>query len=318
MMEYHQLTQDERYLIAKLSKHRIGVSQIAARLGRHRSTIYREIERNKTPGDGGYRAERAHSYAVARRSRCRRKPQYSAKQLARVDALLQRQWSPEQIAGALRRRRQLQISWRTIYRHIHRDKRQGGGLWRCTRIISKFGRKRYRSVDFRGVLPGKRHIWTRPKVVERRGRLGDWEGDTVMGHDQRHCILTLVERKTGFVIIKKLNSRTKEQATTAALRAILGHPGKFKTITFDNGTEFHDYKILEEQFKVKCYFATPYHSWERGSNENMNGLIRQYLPKGCSMVNLTQTQCDHIAKEINDRPRKRHNYRTPNELFFRY
>lgn len=316
MEQYHQLTQAERYLIAQLRKQGQPARVIAIRLGRHVSTIYREAKRNATRHDGKYRAEKAHSYAVARRRWCRRKPYYSPQEIAVVEALVVRRWSPEQIAGALRRRR-WRICTQTIYRHIKRDRKLGGRLWRYTRIMSKFGRKRYRSQDSRGILPGKRHISERPAGAHRRSRIGHWEGDTVMGSDMHHCVLTLVERKTGYVIIKKLAARTKEQASAAALQAVASHPSRFKTITFDNGTEFHDYKALERMHPLKCYFATPYHSWERGSNENMNGLIRQYLPKGSCMSTLTQQDCNAIALEINTRPRKRYAFKTPQELFFR-
>ena len=139
-----------------------------------------------------------------------------------------------------------------------------------------------------------------------------------MGSDMRHCVLTLVERKTGFAIIKKLKARTKDEVTKAATRALRKHGRSFKTITFDNGTEFHDYAKLEERFPVKIYFATPYHSWERGSNENFNGLLRQYLPKGTCMSSVTQAQCDHICADLNRRPRKRHGFRTPNALYYRH
>jgi transposase, IS30 family len=314
-MEYCQLTQAERYIIALMRRQKFSMAQIALRLGRHRSTVYRECERNKTTHNGHYGADKAHSYATARRKRSRRKPQYSPQELGKVDALLKRRWSPEQIAGRQRRARKLQISAQTIYRHIKRNRKAGGDLWKYTRIISKFGRKRYKSVDSRGVLKGKRHISERPKAVEARREIGHWEVDTVIGADLRHCLLTMVERATGFSVIKKLTARNKEQATTALLRALAGHKGRIKTMTFDNGTEFHDYKLLEQQFRVKCYFATPYHSWERGSNENLNGLVRQYLPKGMCMKSITQKDCDVIAKELNERPRKRYGYQTPNELY---
>ena len=211
----------------------------------------------------------------------------------------------------------MQISAQTIYRHVRRDKARGGDLWRQLRILSKFGRKRYGRPDSRGVLPGKRHISQRPASVEGRRRIGHWEGDTVMGSDLRHCILTLVERVTGYVIIKKLSARTKEQACQAAIRAILDRRRVFKTITFDNGTEFHDYKVIEQLTGVKCYFATPYHSWERGTNENTNGLIRQYLPKGTSMAHITQTDCDRIQLCLNTRPRERLEFQTPAKLLRR-
>ena len=316
-MEYCQLTQAERYSIAAMRRQKMTVAQMALRLGRHRSTVYREVERNKTTHNGHYGAEKAHSYATARRRRSRRKSQYSQQQLEQVQALLRRRWSPQQISGRYRRMRRLKISAQTIYRHIWRDRKAGGELWRYTRIISKNGRKRYRSVDFRGVLKGKRHISSRPKVVQRRRQVGHWEGDTVMGADLRHCVLTLVERATGYTLIKKLSARNKEQATTALLRALAGHRQRIKTITFDNGTEFHDYKVLEQQFAIKCYFATPYRSWERGSNENLNGLVRQYLPKGMCMKPITHKDCNAIAKELNDRPRKRYGYQTPAELYAR-
>lgn len=316
MDKYHQLTREERYSIAALRKQGLSTRQIALRLGRHASTIYREIKRNVTPYDGTYRVERADSYAQARRRRCRPKQQYSQQELAQVDALLRRKWSPQQVAASLRQGG-WRISMQTVYRHVRRDRRAGGDLWRHLRIVPKFARKRYRSQDSRGVLPGKRHISERPKAAEQRSRKGHWEGDTVMGSDLRHCVLTLVDRKTGYVIIKKLSARSKEQACTALLQAISRHRSSFRTITFDNGTEFHDYKIVERFHPVKCYFATPYHSWERGSNENMNGLIRQYLPKGSCMRHISQADCDYIALEINERPRKRYDYKTPAELFSR-
>ncbi len=316
-MQYCQLSQAERYSIASMRRQRLTVAQIALRLGRHRSTIYREVQRNRTTYNGHYGAEKAHSYATARRSRCRRKPQYSQQELARVEGLLRKRWSPRQISGWYQRFRLLAISAQTIYRLILRNRKNSGDLWRYTRIISKFGRKRYKSVDSRGVLPGKRHISERPAHVQRRRQIGHWEVDTVMGADMRHCVLTMVERATGMAIIKKLSARTKEQANIALLRALLAHHGSVKTLTFDNGTEFHGYKVLEEHFKIKCYFATPYHSWERGTNENTNGLIRQYLPKGMCMKNITQKDCDWIANELNTRPRERYGFRTPAELYAR-
>ena len=315
MEQYHQLARSERYSIATMRRQGLSARVIALRLDRHVSTVYREIKRNATTHDGAYRAEKAQSYTQARRSRCRRKPQYSQEELARVEHLLRLDWSPEQVAGILRGVG-LCISMQTIYRHVRRDRALQGDLWKRLRIVPKFGRKRYRSQDSRGVLPGKRHISERPAGAHRRSRRGHWEGDTVMGSDMRHCVLTLVERKTGFVIIMKLRARSKEQARRALLRAIARYPKMFKTITFDNGTEFHDYKAVENVYPLRCYFATPYHSWERGSNENMNGLIRQYLPKGSCMKHITQADCDRIAHRLNTRPRKRYGFKTPNQLFF--
>lgn len=316
-MTYHQLTQEERYLIAAQRRCGEPAAQIARVLGRHRSTVTREVSRNATHHDGDYRAEKAHSYAVARRRRCRRRAHFSAADMAEVTRLIRRKWSAEQIAGTLRKRGTLRISHETIYRRIRWDKQVGGDLWRHTRIMSKFGRKRYRSHDSRGVLPGKRSIAERPPEIERRQQIGHWEGDTVMGRDLRHCVLTLVERKTGFAIIKKLRARNADQVTRAATRALRRHHHNFHTLTLDNGTEFHGYATLERRFPVTVYFATPYHSWERGSNENFNGLLRQYLPKGMCLRDVTQRQCDHIADDLNRRPRKRHDFDTPAALYHR-
>ena len=206
------------------------------------------------------------------------------------------------------------MSYETIYRWIRADRRRGGSLWRHMRHMSKLWRKRRGSPATRGRLTGKRHISQRPPDIELRRELGHSEGDTVMGCDQRHCVLTLVDRASGYLVIKKMDSRTKEQGSAALARAIIAMGGLVKTITLDNGTEFHDYKSVEDTFGVDFYFATPYHSWERGTNENTNGLIRQYLPKGMCFKNLTQTQCDRIAAKLNSRPRERLGFKTPAEV----
>lgn len=316
-MMYHQLTHEERYLISTGLALGLSVRAIAERCNRSPGTISREVRRNSTTHDGIYRAEKAQSYATARRRRCRRGSQFSDQVHAAVVAALKQKWSPEQIVGSFRAKGQVVPSHETIYRYIRRDRKAGGTLYRFTRIMSKKGRKRYRSRPARGVLFGKRHISERPKVVNRRGRLGDWEGDTVMGKHSKHCLLTLAERRSGLSFIWKLKARTAAEVVRA-LREIIGQaPDRFKTITFDNGTEFHSYEEIELEFGLKCYFATPYHSWERGSNENLNGLIRQYLPKGRCLKHVSQTQCEQIAHALNTRPRKRHQFKTPLSIYNR-
>jgi len=317
-MAYHQLTREERYLIAWGRRTGLTLRRIAQALERAPSTVSREVGRNATPHDGAYRTEKADSYAVARRRRSRRGSQYSEEVFAEVDAAIRRRWSAEQIVGRFRDEGREVPCHETIYRRLRRDKREGGPLYRFTRVLSKYGRKRYRSRPTRGVLLGKRHIRERGKIVEHRRRIGDWELDTVMGSaNTRACVLTLVERRSGFTMIRKLRARTAAEVTAQASKAIRSMRGRFRTLTFDNGTEFHDYEALEVEFGVLCYFATPYHSWERGSNENLNGLLRQYLPRGQSMQDITQAQCDCIAGQLNTRPRKRHGFRTPNEVILR-
>lgn len=315
-MKYHQLTAEERFLIATLRRHRISTPDIAATLGRHRSTIWREVRRNTAPSGCGYGHVRAHERAVARRRRSRRNGRFSLEEFSRVEVLLREKWSPDQISAHLHKSGELSISHETIYRHIWRDLARGGSLHTHLRQACKQKRKRYRSYDSRGRLAGKRMIQERPASIERRERTGHWEIDTVMGAGQKgDCVVTLVERKTGFVLIGKLPCRTKEHAIRVIVALIRKHPGRFKTITSDNGTEFHCYRAIEAATGVRFYFATPHHAWERGTNENTNGLIRQYLPKRQSMAKLTQIQCDRIAQKLNDRPRKRHAYKTPAECF---
>jgi transposase, IS30 family len=316
MNRYRQLSQDERYHITELRIRRQSKADIARALQRSPSTICRELERNKKLIDGKYRADLAHSYATTRRRRQRRGFHLAPHLWEDVVTLLKQDWSPEQISNYLRMNGSFTVSHETIYQYIYDDERNGGTLVRHLRIVTKTHRKRYRSRDSRGILPGKRHISERPPEVETRLQLGHWEGDTMIGSDLHHGILTLVERKSGFAIIKKLSSRTTASVTRAALDAIREHRATFRTITFDNGTEFHGYKVLEHHFSLKCYFATPYHSWERGSNENLNGLIRQYIPKKASMFAVTQAYCDAIANRLNARPRKRHGFRPPQEVYY--
>jgi IS30 family transposase len=235
-----------------------------------------------------------------------------------VRVLLEKQWSPEQVAGHLRRHRLLRISHETIYRYIWADKRQGGTLYIHLRGARKQRRKRYGSYDSRGRLAGKRPISARPAAVEERTQVGHWEADTMLGAGQSGpCVLTLVERKTGYVVIGKLQRRTTTEVNRRANQLIRHQRRPVRTITADNGTEFHGYAALERTTGTRFYFATPHHAWERGTNENTNGLLRQYLPKGQSMADLTQHDCNRIAQRLNRRPRKRLGYRTPEECYAR-
>ena len=320
-MNYEQLNGEERSVLAALRRLGLNQAEIGRQLGRHRSTVGRELQRNAAPYDGWYRAARAQERAVARRKRSRRNSQFGREEMARVEELLKEEWSPEQVSGHLARTGELAISHETIYRHVWRDLKAGGTLHVHLRCARKQCRKRYGRYDSRGRLAGKRMIGERPAAVERRSRTCHWEIDTVMGEslgESSDCILTLVERKSGYVLIGKLRARTAAEANRALLELMARHPGRIATITSDNGTEFHWYGKVEAVSRVKFYFATPHHSWERGTNENTNGLIRQYLPKGESMKAVTQEACDAIANHLNNRPRKRHGYKTPNQCFIRH
>ena len=315
-MMYHQITSAERYTLGVLRRGGLSPAAIARALGRHRSTIGREVRRNGTPRDGCYRPQLADWYAQGRRSRSRRNQRFSAADWARVQTLVREDWSPEQIAGRLRADHELAISHETIYRYLWADKAAGGTLYTHLRGARKQRRKRYGRYDSRGRVAGKRPITARPAVVETRTQLGHWETDTVVGPG-RPCILSLVERKTGYVVIGQLRARTTAAVNRRATELIRAQRHRVRTITADNGTEFHDYPAIERATGTRFYFATPHHAWERGTNENTNGLIRQYLPKRRSMAALTQQDCDRIATQLNGRPRKRLGYRTPEECYAR-
>jgi IS30 family transposase len=317
-MTYHQITFAERYTLGLLRQRGLPPAAIARVLGRHRSTIGREVRRNRAHSDATYRPQLADWYARGRRSRARRNRRFTAVAWARVQALLREDWSPEQVAGWLRRRGELAISHETIYRYIWADKRRGGTLHQHLRGAHKRFRKRYGHYDSRGRLAGKRPITARPLAAERRTEVGHWEGDTMLGAGQAApCVLSLVERKTGYLVLGKLPRRSSAAVNRRARRLILAQPRAVQTLTVDNGTEFHEYAALERATATRVYFATPHHAWERGTNENTNGLLRQYLPKGQSMAQLTQHDCHRIAAKLNRRPRKRLGYRTPEECYVR-
>ena len=313
MPKYRQITSEERYVIAALKKRRLSISEIARHMGRSPATISRELRRNLST-QGRYSPPKAHSYATARRRRSRRNTHFSVDDWILVEHLVGLDWSPEQVSGWLSLHGILSISYETIYLRVWHDKRTGGDLWTHMRQATKKRRKRYRSHDSRGRLAGKRHISERPPEVEGRQVPGHWEIDSIMGNDHgRHSALTVVERTTGFLQMGKLHRHCAADATARTIELIERRRECFKTITADNGTEFHSYKLIEQATGVPFYFATPHHSWERGTNENTNGLIRQYLPKSTSMAHVTQTDLDAIAAKLNARPRKRLGYRTPEE-----
>ena len=315
-MMYRQITAVERYALMALQVQGLTPAGIARALGRHRSTVTRELHRNRTHHDGYYRPELADCYARGRRSHSRRNQQFTRAHWRRVETLLREDWSPEQIAGRLHLKEGFSISHETIYRYIWHDQRAGGRLYTHLRCARKQRRKRYGAYDSRGRLADKRPIATRPAGAEHRSRFGHWEGDTMLGDGQSGpCVLTLVERKSGFVAIGKLRQRNGVEVNRRAQRIITAQPRPVRTITVDNGTEFHSYAALERVVDAQFYFATPHHAWERGTSENTNGLIRQYLPKRASMAQLTQHECNRIATKLNRRPRKRLGYRTPEECY---
>jgi IS30 family transposase len=314
-MEYHQLSTEERYELAAMRRQHLGMAAIAEHLGRHRSTLYREVKRNQSVHDGSYRPSHAVEKASGRQHRSRRNWRYGPAAFVPIETLIRQEFSPEQIVGRRTLEGQTVMSHETIYRWLWRDKRCGGTLWRHLRGARKQRRKRYGRYDSRGRLAGKKLIEQRPAVVTGRGRIGDWEMDTVHGRGNA-CVVTVVERKTGLVRIGPIQRATKELTLDRTVKLLWAERQRVKTITADNGTEFHNYRELENILGTRVYFATPHHAWERGTNENTNGLIRQYLPKGANLSRLTQRQCSRIAEQLNNRPRLRLGFKTPNEAYY--
>jgi transposase, IS30 family len=314
-MKYHRLSTEERYEIAAMRQQHVGIAKMAEHLGRHRSTLYREVKRNQSVHDGCYRPSHAVEKASGRQYRSRRNWRYGPVAFVPVAALIRKRLSPEQIVGRRQLEGQAVMSHETIYRWIWADKRCGGTLWRHLRGARKRRRKRYGRYDSRGQLAGKKLIEQRPAVVASRGRIGDWEMDTVHGRGKA-CVVTVVERKTGLVRIGPIQRATKELTLERTVKLLWPERDRVKTITADNGTEFHNYRELESRLGTQVYFATPHHAWERGTNENTNGLIRQYLPKGTNLGRITQQQCDRIAEQLNNRPRLRLGFKTPNEAYY--
>ena len=313
---YHQLTEQERYTVGVLRRQGSSLRAIGRILDRHPSTISREIRRNAChANDGAYRPSKAQERTNGRRRRSRSVRQHDQAIYEAIEGLLRdEQWSPEQIANWLMLTGVTRISHMTIYRYVREDAKYGGVLRLCLRQGGKRRRKRTFGPEKRGRLQGKPMIDTRPEAVESRLEPGHWEGDTVIGAaDERDCLLTLVERSSGVALVAKLPHRTTAAVNRAALKLIRTSGMPFKTITWDNGTEFHGYKALEQAAGIRCYFAYPHRPWQRGSNENFNGLLRQYAPKRRSLAHLQQHHCDRIAETLNQRPRKRYGYKTPIE-----
>jgi IS30 family transposase len=233
-----------------------------------------------------------------------------------VERLLQQDWSPEQISGRLKKEQQVCISHEWIYQYVLKDKQAGGDLYRHLRCQKK-RRKRYGKYDRRGKLPKCRSIEERPKVVERRVRLGDWEADTFLGKNHKPVMLSLTERKSRFTLLGKLSQRTAQAVRKQTVRLLLPISDKVHTLTSDHGKEFAAHQQIAQALQLQFYFAHPYAAWERGTNENTNGLLRQYFPKKHDFQSVSNKQIEQATSRLNFRPRKCLAFKTPFEVFFK-
>jgi len=311
MRTYRQLTQEQRYQIYALKKTKHSLAEIATVIGVHKSSVSRELKRNR--GQRGYRPQQAHELAVDRRQKAGSR--ITVEVWTVVESLLRQDWSPEQISGRLKKEQGVRISHEWIYQYVLKDKQAGGNLYRHLRC-QKQRRKRYGTYDRRGKLPNCRSIEERPAIVSTRKRLGDWEVDTLIGKQQKQALLTLTERKSRFTLLGKLSRRTAQTVRQQVCKLLLPVRDKVHTLTSDHGKEFADHAQIAESLQLKFYFAHPYAAWERGTNENTNGLLRQYFPKKSDLQFVSNKKIEKAMYRLNFRPRKCLAFRTPFEVFF--
>lgn len=312
-MNYKQLTSGERYQIKAYLKIGLTLKAIAAHLGRNASTISREIKRNT--GLKGYRPKQANQKALSRRHNALKAVKLTPSIRAKIEQLIRQDLSPEQVCHYLKKQGFIKLHHETIYRMVLADKKQKGSLYQHLRHLHKTHRKRYASYDRRGRIRNATSIEERPKVVDDKARVGDWEGDTIIGKDRKSAIYTLVERKTLYTIIVKLTGKNAKDLADKAIKVLKPLARQIHTITYDNGLEFAEHERMAQALDAQIYFAHPYSSWERGINENTNGLIRQYFPKGTDFNTVTQEQIDFVMNRLNTRPRKTRGGAQPVELF---
>ena len=311
MKNYKQLTLEQRYQISALVQLGFNKSAIAEELGVHKSTIGRELKRNLSKR--GYRPQFAERQACKRR-REKVKPRISDETWSAVEAKIKEQWSPAQISGRRALEGKGTVSHEWIYQRIYRDRRAGGTLYLNLRCHKK-RKKRYGKYDRRGTLVNQISIEQRPQIVEQKSRLGDWELDTIIGKGHRQAIVSMTERLSKLLRMKKVSRKTGILVKQAVCRKLTGLT--VHTLTSDNGREFAEHSQIAEKLRADFYFCHPYSSWERGLNENTNGLIRQYFPKRSEFAKITDKDIKLAEDKLNNRPRKTLGYQTPNEVYFK-
>jgi len=312
MRTYNQLTRDQRYQISYLKAMGHNGKEIAHEIGVHKSTISRELKRNGC--EHSYRPKQADEKAMSRKAKS--KPRITESTWGLVEEKLRDDWSPEQVSGWLKRYG-IRISHEWIYHHIVVDKHSGGNLYIHLRCQKK-RRKRYGKYSKRGMIPNRVSIEERPKVVELRERLGDWEVDTLIGKGHRGALVSLVDRKSRFTLIQPVGQCVADSVSQVVISLLSPFTNQVHTITGDNGKEFAKHEQVTEALQAMFFFAHPYSAWERGTSENTNGLIRQYFPKDTDFSKVTDIQAVFVANKLNHRPRKCLGFHTPFEVHLQY
>ena len=317
MKPYHHLVKEERFYIWQALREGKSQQEVATVLGRHPSTIGREIKRNKYPQAHMYTYYWAmHLWRLRKQWGHEKKHRKVTPEIKSMIVSLIRQYlSPEQVSAYLKQHHGLSISHETIYRFIYSDHERHSALKPYLRQGHKHRRKRYGSGARASLIPDRISIAERPLIVEKKQRLGDWECDTVIGKDRKSVLVTVVDRTSLFTCCSRVYSRTADVVCRAIIRLLLPYKDKVKTLTFDNGSEFVQHKKIARALNAQTYFAHPYSSWERGINENTNGLLRQFFPKRTDFSKVTWKQLKNAVDNLNNRPRKTRGYQTPNQLF---
>ena len=320
-MGYKQLDYLKRCQIYGLWRAAYNQSEIAKEIGVHKSTISREFKRNITfvytkLGSWQYKPNYAQGYADERHRSKSKKVKFTQEvELFTKEKILQ-DWSPDQVSGYAKRHFLFSISHERIYQFILKDKQKGGSLYKHLRHQHKKYRKRYGSPKRQGPIKNRRFIDDRPAIVDEKTRIGDWEIDTIIGKNHKQAVVSIVERYSKKTILAKVNVKTAELVTSSVINSLKPLSDSVLTITSDNGSEFAYHEKISSALDADFYFAHPYSSWERGLNENTNGLVRQYIKKGSDFYNVSDKFLMDIMSKLNDRPRKTLGYATPNELFF--
>ena len=313
MRTYKQLNSEQRYQISGLKRIGYGPTEIAKELAVHKSTLSRELSRNM--GERGYRPKQANEKAFERRTNATTRKRISAETWEVVEEKLRQAWRPEQVSGWLEKCQAVQISHEWIYQYILTEKQAGGDLYTHLRQHGK-RRKRYGQYDRRGKLQNRVSSEERPQLVEQRERLGDWEVDTLVGKGHRGALVSLVERKSRYTLLQPVTQRLANLVADAMISLLQPFTDLVHTITGDNGKEFAEHLRIAETLKANFYFAHPYSAWERGTNENTNGLVRQYFPKKTDFSKVARAETQVAVDRLNHRPRKCLDFKSPFEVFF--
>jgi transposase, IS30 family len=309
------LTIEQRYKIEVLRQENYSQTEIAKILGRNKSVICNELKRNSDQRNGVYKAELAQKKTRTRHQEKNKIIYFTDDVKAYVNHYILEDYSPEQIVGISRVKGLNCVSHERIYQHIWKDKKQSGTLYKSLRTQGKTYRKRGAAKDKRGQIKGRVPMSERPAIVEEKQRIGDLEIDLIVGAEQSGYLLTINDRATSMSLIAKLETKEAKEVQEAIVEKLSSWKPFLQTITSDNGKEFANHLQIVKELDVDYYFARPYHSWERGANENMNKLIRQYFHKKMNFKNITDEQVEKVQNKLNNRPRKKFGFQTPNEVF---